>query len=197
MNCPCCAAPLAAGGVVCSYCGHRMDVDLQGWAQLQAAEPRGALHCADCHSALEALQLPGPGAAIPVGRCPQCLGLFLPLGGLEQLLQQSGPPIAGIDRRLLQNLIESPRSSPAPVRYRPCPHCSELMHRRLQGIRSGVVVDRCRDHGIWLDAGELRTLLEWVQAGGRLLEDQRQEEQRLAVGEDLSGLLLRLAQRLS
>ncbi|MFO7628090.1 MAG: zf-TFIIB domain-containing protein, partial [Prochlorococcaceae cyanobacterium] len=55
----------------------------------------------------------------------------------------------------------------------------DLMNRSLQGKRSGVVVDRCRDHGVWLDAGELLQLLEWARAGGVLLDQQRREEEQL------------------
>ena len=51
------------------------------------------------------------------------------------------------------------------------------MNRSLHGKRSGVVVDRCRDHGLWLDAGELRQLLEWARAGGVLLDLERRQEQ--------------------
>jgi hypothetical protein len=40
-------------------------------------------------------------------------------------------------------------------------------------------VDRCRDHGLWLDAGELRQLLEWARAGGALLDLERRQEQAL------------------
>tara|TARA_B100001093_G_scaffold125141_1_gene117724 strand:+ start:391 stop:567 length:177 start_codon:yes stop_codon:yes gene_type:complete len=35
----------------------------------------------------------------------------------------------------------------------------------LHGKRSGVIVDSCREHGIWLDAGELRQMIEWSRAG--------------------------------
>lgn len=177
MNCPCCAAPLPPRGVVCAYCGNRRDLDLQGWAHLQAAATSAVdLHCPDCRRPLETLQLEGP-APLELGRCPSCLGLFLPLGGLEQLLDQAVGPVWGIDHGLLHTLAETPRSDPPPLRYRPCPRCAELMNRSLHGKRSGVVVDRCRDHGLWLDAGELRQLLEWARAGGTLLDQQRREEE--------------------
>jgi Zn-finger nucleic acid-binding protein len=53
------------------------------------------------------------------------------------------------------------------------------MNRSLFGKRSGVIIDRCRSHGTWLDPGELRQLLEWTRAGGGLRhEQQSQEEQR-------------------
>ena len=46
------------------------------------------------------------------------------------------------------------------------------MNRKLHGKRSGVIVDSCRDHGLWLDAGELRQLMEWSRAGGEKLDQQ-------------------------
>ena len=179
MNCPSCSAPVPARGVVCAYCGSRLDVDLQGWSHLQ---PRGlseTLHCPDGHGALETLELPGAGGAEPIslGRCPTCLGLFLPLEGLERLLDQAVAPVWSVDQQLLNTLSETPRADTAPLRYRPCPSCGELMNRSLHGKRSGVVVDRCRAHGLWLDAGELRQLMEWARAGGALLDQQRREEE--------------------
>ena len=226
MSCPCCGAPQPARGVVCAYCGNRRDLDLQGWAHLQAepssqAESNRDLTCPDCRTPLDSLRLGEP-TPIALGRCPGCLGLFLPLGSLETVLDRATGAVWGIDHALLHSLAQTPRPAAGPWRYRPCPSCGELMNRSLQGKRSGVVVDRCRDHGVWLDAGELRQLLEWARAGGGLLdqqrrEGQRQEEQRqdarradletalqaeerpwweLAASEDLGSLLLRLARRL-
>ena len=65
-----------------------------------------------------------------------------------------------------------------PIAYIKCPVCGELMHRVNFGAKSGVIVDRCRQHGVWLDGGELRQLFEWMKLGGHLLEQQRKEEQR-------------------
>ncbi len=169
--------------MVCSYCGSRLDVDLQGWSHLQAQGLSTTLQCPDGHGPLETLGLPGAAAAggavtpITLGRCPGCLGLFLPLGALEQLLDQTVAPVWRVDQQLLDRLAETPRAESAPLRYRPCPSCGELMNRSLQGKRSGVVVDRCRDHGLWLEAGELRQLLEWARAGGALLDQERREEE--------------------
>lgn len=46
------------------------------------------------------------------------------------------------------------------------------MNRKLYGKRSGVIVDSCRDHGLWLDAGKLRQLMEWSRAGGEKLDQE-------------------------
>ena len=87
-----------------------------------------------------------------------------------------------IDYQLLTNLANSNRSFVKAWRYRPCPVCRTLMNRKLHGKRSGVIVDSCRDHGIWLDAGELRQLLEWSLAGGEKLNQERRalEQQQIS-----------------
>ena len=41
---------------------------------------------------------------------------------------------------------------------------------------SGVIVDKCKEHGIWLDGGELRQLMDWIKAGGQILQQQTQSE---------------------
>jgi Zn-finger nucleic acid-binding protein len=62
--------------------------------------------------------------------------------------------------------------------YVKCPVCAKMMNRINFGARSGVVIDRCREHGVWLEAGELRQLSEWMKAGGRLLDNEREEERK-------------------
>jgi len=179
VNCPNCSAPVPARGVVCAYCGSRLDVDLQGWSHLQPQGLSANLQCPDGHGPLETLALAGATESEPIslGRCPTCLGLFLPLGELERLLDQAVAPVWSVDQQLLSTLTETARVDTTPLRYRPCPSCGELMNRSLQGKRSGVVVDRCREHGLWLDAGELRQLMEWARAGGALLDQERREEE--------------------
>ena len=176
MNCPCCSAPLQERSPVCAWCGSRLDLDLQGWSHLQPCGLNPELNCPDCRCALESLQLGGD-EPLELDRCPDCLGLFLPLGALERLVAQEGRSALRIDHRLLQSLSETPRASQTAWRYRPCPSCGTLMNRTLHGKRSGVVVDRCRDHGLWLDAGELRQLLEWARAGGVLLDLERRQQE--------------------
>src|SRR5262249_10356041 len=49
---------------------------------------------------------------------------------------------------------------------RPCPVCRELMNRRNYGQDSGVILDICKEHGVWFDADELARILAWIRAGG-------------------------------
>jgi Zn-finger nucleic acid-binding protein len=50
------------------------------------------------------------------------------------------------------------------------------MNRVNFGARSGVIVDQCPRHGMWLEGGELRRLLEWRKAGGQILNERRRAE---------------------
>ncbi len=74
-----------------------------------------------------------------------------------------------VDHRQPTTLIEqeTPTEDVEKITYLSCPDCGQLMHRRNVGQQSGVVSDTCRDHGQWLDGGELRQLIRWTQAGGR------------------------------
>lgn len=46
------------------------------------------------------------------------------------------------------------------------------MNRINFGYRSGVIVDSCKSHGVWLDNGEITHLMEWRKAGGQLLHEK-------------------------
>ena len=50
--------------------------------------------------------------------------------------------------------------------YLPCPCCGSRMNRLNFKRISGVVIDRCRDCGWWLDAGELESIPAFIAAGG-------------------------------
>ena len=164
MKCPCCSAPRPQRGVVCDYCGNRLNIDLDYWKSLEAINANTDLTCPECQSQLEELLLQP--SNLTANRCPDCLGLFLPIGSLEKILSDLALPSQHINHDLIQELINHPAFTPDAIRYRPCPHCQNLMNRVQYGNRSGVIVDECRDHGIWLDPGELRQLIEWSRAGG-------------------------------
>jgi len=53
-----------------------------------------------------------------------------------------------------------------PVRYLSCPVCNDAMSRVNFARVSGVILDVCRPHGAWFDAGELRAVRRFVRGSG-------------------------------
>jgi Zn-finger nucleic acid-binding protein len=101
--------------------------------------------------------------------CPSCAGQFVEHALLRNLLERRDQLGSAVPRRVKP---DNPRAQK--VSYRPCPICTLLMHRRNFGGSSGVIVDICTLHGVWFDAGELPSVLSFVESGG--LERARQRE---------------------
>lgn len=176
-NCCNCAAPLPAHSILCSYCGSRNDTDLKGVHRYTTHELDSGRNCPRCNVPLQSIDLQLNGKFL-IERCDQCLGLFFDPGELEALLQATVTHVYTINRKQLANINSALRSSEYGISYIKCPVCATIMNRVNFGARSGVIVDRCPDHGLWLDGGELRQLFEWNKAGGNLLEQERREQQR-------------------
>lgn len=176
-RCSNCKAPLPAGSLICDYCGNRTDVDLKGIHYYTTHENDTPRSCPRCNVRLKTIDLKVHGRFL-IDRCETCLGLFFDPGELEALLEATISNVVEIDRVGLNAINENREPNQYPISYIKCPVCSELMHRVNFGAKSGVIVDRCKQHGIWLDGGELRQLFEWMKLGGQLLEQERQEQQR-------------------
>jgi Zn-finger nucleic acid-binding protein len=176
-RCSNCNGPLPAGSIVCGYCGSRNDVDLKGIHYYTTHESDTPRTCPRCSVSLKTVDLKVNGRFL-IDRCDQCLGLFFDPGELEALLEATVSNVFGIDRSGLAAVNAERSTDRYGISYIKCPHCAKLMNRVNFGVRSGVIVDRCKEHGVWLDGGELRQLFEWMKLGGRLLEQERQQQQK-------------------
>lgn len=174
-NCTNCSAPLPPNTVRCEYCGSRNDVDLQGVHYYTTHESDSARVCPVCTVHLKTINL-GIDGKFFMERCENCLGLFFDPGELEALLENSVKNVFVINRSRLDLCTLSEKQNGRSATYVKCPACSKIMNRVNFGARSGVVIDRCKEHGVWLDAGELRQLCEWMKAGGQLLDKEKTEE---------------------
>jgi len=170
-RCPWCGAGLSAAdrarSTLCPKCFTRI-----------ADEAR---HCASCGVAIAPQAL----TPIPAGRaCPRCGG-GLAARALEttSVIECTRCRGTWLSERTFAEVCRSARerplatasvtgkapSGPGPesqVAYIPCLACGELMHRRMYryGDRpSRIVVDACREHGVWLDAEELEHIVRFLQ----------------------------------
>ena len=188
-RCTCCSAPLPANTNRCTYCNSRSDVDLHAKHPYRVEKSASKRICPNCEKPLQTilLKLPQP---VFIERCQTCFGLFFDKGEIETVLQHSVSNVSGINREHIDNINKDRYHKPQKIRYVKCPECRRVMDRVNFAKRSGVVVDQCFVHGIWLDSGELTHLLEWKKAGGQLLhqehlaelEDQKKRQKNVLPG---------------
>ncbi len=175
MDCLNCAAPLPAKSAKCRHCGTLNDVDLRTVHRSVASTAASDRKCPRCETLMESVDLGFEGGFF-IERCDRCLGLFFDPGELEHVLSVSAQNVHEVDRQRLQVMIaEEYANTPRPVKYIECPVCGTLMNRRAFGAKSGVIVDGCRDHGVWLDGGELAQIVKWAKAGGRIIDAEVKE----------------------
>lgn len=174
-NCKNCGAVLTGTLLVCEYCKTRQDVDLSVVHRFTVEKPPSERICPRCHVPLQTVDLQLKGKFL-IERCSRCLGLFFDPGELEALLENAVTHVHAVDLQRLNEVRHVKRRDEYPVAYIDCPVCLRLMNRVNFGSRSGVIADRCREHGLWLDGGELRQILEWTKAGGNLLHKENELE---------------------
>jgi Zn-finger nucleic acid-binding protein len=123
---------------------------------------------------------------VGVNECLSCHGLWAPGESFDLLVNRA------IDARQQASPAElhalKPRvtgSNPARqgVQYRNCPECDRYMARRNYRKKSGVIIDTCSAHGVWLDADELEQIAGFIlsgAAGERIKPDSAEERAKQA-----------------
>src|SRR5205809_453798 len=123
--------------------------------------------CPRCEGQLDAEQHEG----MPFEACRQCGGVFIPPETLNRVSAAKDTPLS-----LCAAIPDRPFVRETAVRYLACPTCTKVMNRRVFARVSGVIIDVCREHGAWFDAGELQAVIDFVVQGG--LEKARRREER-------------------
>jgi len=113
--------------------------------------------------------------------CVQCGGLFLPKATIDALSQSESRDLRMAFPRRAR------RPEPTQVAYLTCPICSDRMNRVNFAKVSGVIVDICKNDGIWFDQGEVDAVIDFVEQGGlegakarERFEAEREKEHLLA-----------------
>lgn len=112
--------------------------------------------------------------------CERCDAVWMEASAFERLCADREAQAA-----VLHRFAERAAVGPGAVRYRKCVQCGKIMNRVNFGRVSGTVVDVCRGHGTFLDAGELHAIVTFIESGGldrareRQIEDLKEQEQRL------------------
>jgi Zn-finger nucleic acid-binding protein len=110
---------------------------------------------------------------VHVEQCSRCLGCFARTADFSELLERE---VAG-DAVGLRRFVPLARGRELPrqtlLALVSCPHCNRQMDRVRFADRASLIVDVCAKHGIWLDAGELVAVLDFVKqrAEGKVAPD--------------------------
>lgn len=93
--------------------------------------------------------------------CPECGGVWCENNELEEITRERDVFLRDdIPRKFVKKRPEEI------VQYIKCPVCKEQMNRMNFGKISGIIVDICSNHGIWLDSGELEEIRAFIANGG-------------------------------
>ena len=176
-RCSSCSAPLPANTAFCNYCGTRNDLDVLAMQRFTGSREISQRHCPDCDIPMEAIQLGGDGS-FAVERCPTCFGMFFDPGEVQTFLDASVSETFEVNHQEIAAINRERAIADRPVRYVKCPDCGKLMNRISFGPTSGVVMDQCKSHGVWLGNGDLIHLMEWKRAGGQLVAEERLKVRR-------------------
>ena len=173
MKCISCGCRLEGSMTFCPFCGVRADVDLRQIHFRDLGEDE-SMACPQCITPLGVIEFETE-PRIRIERCTTCHGMFFNPGEIESLLDAQTNPLVWLDPVQIQQIADD-FGHEREIFYQKCPMCAERMSHINFGGHSGVILDRCGTHGIWLEGSKLRRLTEWWRAGGKLIYQQNEAD---------------------
>lgn len=167
MACPACLGLMFQGSKHCPKCGEDAVA-----AQVLSEEKTG--DCPRCKIRLSLLRI----GAINLRECERCDGVWADAKTFEEVCADRESHAA-----VMHWWEEKPQSAheKTAVQYVPCPDCKQLMNRNNFARSSGVIIDVCKQHGVWFDAEELPRIIEFIHAGGL---DRARQKEKMQLDED-------------
>jgi len=184
LHCADCGGPLGADVSQCEYCGGVVDPKAANYTEvcpkcfarlpetarfcIECAQPirpqevlehqPSARSCPRCQTPLQARAADAMG----FDECPACLGIWLTAEAFGAICD------AKVEQFRNNPLPTAGRGSVpvSPVIYLKCPDCHTMMNRQNFGRVSGIIIDQCRGHGVWLDHTELERIARFIVDGG-------------------------------
>jgi len=146
-KCQSCGKDINVKYLICPFCGGHIRED----------EKRLSPECPRCKVSLKVYIKDNDEYDI----CPKCGGLWLDRGEFHLLTREYDVYKKEDDKG--EYLREPLRDAGG---YIPCVRCGKLMNRKNFGEISGVIIDECGNHGVWLDVGELEKIRHFIVDGG-------------------------------
>ncbi len=159
MTCPSCFGLLFIGSKHCSHCGKKTVLS-------EPLTEEKAGDCPRCKLKLNLLQINN----VTLRECQKCSGMWSDAETFESICAERENQ-ANILSFIGNKKIPLPNTA---INYVPCPDCKTLMNRNNFARSSGIILDICKQHGVWFDAEELPKVIAFIRRGG--LDQARQKE---------------------
>jgi Zn-finger nucleic acid-binding protein len=145
--------------------------------------------CPVCSSALTIVLHEG----VQLDRCPAGHGLWLDRGELREIALSEQVARSSDERDHARRVATSDAGHAVVAELdrtpRPCPVCTSGM-QLTEYAGSGVPIDQCIDHGIWLDDGELEQIEAYAEDVRRQARGEVPRELSAVSGIDIPADLL-------
>lgn len=143
------------------------------------------MKCPRCSQLLRSTTYEG----VAVDHCPKCSGIWLDEGELAPILATRELKFSAeaVASAIATQNLNMPAAETESVEA--CPKCGKPMLAMNFGANSGVIVDRCTEHGLWFDRGELERIQmihEHWEPKSRDPEFLRELKPKLGAGESAS-----------
>ncbi len=163
MSCGACLGTIFLGAKYCPLCGdkavHSKKVDVETIGD-----------CPRCKKKMALLEV----ANLSICECEKCEGVWLDVETFEEICSNQEKQAAVLKK--FDEILS--HKKPIPVHYVPCPECKDLMNRSNFARISGIIIDSCKQHGIWFDADELPKIVEFIRKGGM---DKMRDKEKLEI----------------
>lgn len=187
VGCPSCLGVMFLGSKFCVHCGEKA-------VAANVIDHENPGECPRCKLKLEIVRIDSAN----IRECTKCGGLWSGIDAFEEFCANKEQQAAALGF-ISDNTDRTVK--PATISYVPCPDCKQLMNRSNFARASGVIIDLCKQHGVWFDRDELPKIIEFITGGGMrrarekdkiVIQDERErlryEERRLAMVSRRSGV---------
>lgn len=158
-SCPSCFGTIFEGSKFCPLCGAKAVAS-------NVFDEKSLGDCPRCKIKLKLIEI----EEIKLVECERCEGIWSDIETFEIICANRENQSAVLKK--FDEILHHPKIQP--IKYVPCPNCKNLMNRNNFAKISGIIIDSCKEHGVWFDADELPKIIEFIRKGG--MEYSRQKE---------------------
>ena len=169
--CPSCLARISDKAKFCHHCGQPVLVEMVAGAATD-------FNCPACEPTMKLNSRSLGSLRLNALECPKCAGLWLGIETFDRLRKKTEEDASSLDFDLSNEPKIGALTPQKGKIYRYCPLCQRMMVRRNYGKGTGVIVDVCRQDGIWFDDDELRRVLKWIAEGRGLIASTLAHQRR-------------------